>query len=73
MAHLNGAGWAIKSNDIHSAYCCSECHAWLDGGYVFGNENLFLLQRKNVRDFYHLQGMVKTQLILIEKELILLA
>ena len=32
-AHLGGAGMGTKASDIHIAYCCSDCHSWLDGGY----------------------------------------
>jgi hypothetical protein len=62
-AHLNGGGMAMKSHDIHSAYACSACHAWLDGGYV-------KTHTREQRDLCHLQGIVETQLKLLEKELI---
>lgn len=63
LAHLNGGGGGMKHSDIHGAYACSACHAWLDGGYVKNAS-------REDRDLYHLQAMVRTQLILIEKGLI---
>jgi hypothetical protein len=33
-AHLNGAGLALKHDDLFIADACHNCHAWLDGGYV---------------------------------------
>lgn len=64
LAHLNGAGMGMKANDIHGAYACSDCHAWLDGNYVYS------LHTREERDLYHLQGMVRTQAILIDLGLI---
>ncbi len=62
LCHKGGAGIAIKSNDIHSAYGCSSCHAVVDGAKSeFSQDEIKLM-------FY--DGMVRTQLILIEKELI---
>ncbi|MEE8207856.1 MAG: DUF1364 domain-containing protein, partial [Nitrosomonadaceae bacterium] len=64
LGHLGGAGMARKSNDIHSAYCCSDCHDVIDGRVKcldFTNTEIKLM-------FY--DGMVRTQLILIEKGLI---
>ena len=63
LAHLNGAGTGIKAHDIHGAYACSACHAWLDGGYVRTSD-------RETRDLYHLQGMVRTQLKLLALGLI---
>ena len=34
LAHINGAGMGMKHNDLHGAFSCSSCHAWLDGGYA---------------------------------------
>ena len=63
LAHLGGSGMALKSNDIHSAYCCSSCHDAIDGRIqtAWGYEQLVVW-------FY--DGMVRTQLILIDKGLI---
>jgi len=64
LAHLNGGGMGTKARDIHGAFCCSACHEWLDGGYV--QTGTF----RDTRDLYHLEGIVRTQRILIEQGLI---
>ena len=63
FAHIGGGGMGYKANDIHGAYCCSSCHDVLDGRVKHGytTEKLKL---------FHLEGMVRTQLILLEKGLI---
>ncbi len=62
LCHLGGAGWALKSDDIHSAYGCYECRQIIDGAKSeFSQDEIKLM-------FY--DGMVRTQLILIEKGLI---
>lgn len=64
LCHLGGAGWALKSNDIHSAYGCSKCHLVVDGAKSeFTRDEINLM-------FY--DGMVRTQLILIERGLIVI-
>jgi len=30
----DGKGMGLKAPDHHGCYGCSECHAWLDGGYA---------------------------------------
>lgn len=59
LCHLNGGGTGRKSNDLHAAWGCSDCHAWVDGGYA-------KLSTRELRDFYHLQGVIRTQEKLIE-------
>ena len=54
LAHLNGAGWGKKADNIHAAFACAACHAWLDGGYVKTHS-------RDQRDLAHLQGVVRTQ------------
>jgi len=63
LAPLNGGGAGMKHNDIHAAYCCSACHDVLDGRIrsTYSQDELKLM---------HLEGMVRTQLILIDKGLI---
>lgn len=63
LAHLNGAGMSRKNPDWQGAYCCAECHAWLDGGYAQDVTS-------EERDLLHLRGVIKTQEKLIEKGLI---
>jgi len=64
LAHVNGGGMGMKSNDIHGAFCCSSCHDILDG-------------RKPVREYtqddlklMHLEGVIRTQLIWISEGLL---
>jgi ribose 5-phosphate isomerase RpiB len=63
FAHLGGAGMAIKSNDIHGAYCCSSCHDALDGRVKteFNSDELQLM---------HYDGVKRTQIKLLNKGLI---
>lgn len=64
FAHIGGGGMGYKSNDIHGAYCCSSCHSALDGHAStigFWPYELKLA---------HYEGIVRTQLILLEKGLI---
>lgn len=58
LAHLNGAGMGIKSLDIHGAYSCSSCHAWLDGGYAKDYP-------REYRDLLHYQGIIRTQIMMV--------
>lgn len=53
----------MKSNDIHAAYGCSSCHDVIDGRIQteFSQDEIKVM-------FY--DGMVRTQLILIDKGLI---
>lgn len=64
LAHLNGAGAGTKAHDIHGAFSCSACHSWLDGGFAQAGHN------RDTRDLWHLQGVIRTQYILLEKGLI---
>lgn len=64
LAHLNGAGAGCKHSDHKAAYACSECHAWLDGGYVQQGYT------RDTRDLWHLEGVLRTQDRLIDKGLI---
>jgi hypothetical protein len=63
--HSGGAGWAYKSHDIHICYGCSDCHNFLDGGYV--NSNLMDIEQLMCE---FLRAMIETQSILIQKNLI---
>lgn len=64
LAHLNGGGMGMKASDHEAAYACSACHNWLDGGFAEAGYN------REVRDLWHLQAVIRTQRILIEKGLI---
>lgn len=63
LAHRNGAGMGCKADDREAAYACSDCHEWLDGGYVRHGADRF------ERDAYHGQAIFRTQQILIEQGL----
>ena len=54
---------ALKSHDILGAYGCSACHNAIDGRMRtdYTTDELKLM---------HLEGVARTQIILIEKELI---
>lgn len=58
-AHLNGAGMGIKALDIHIADACAACHHWLDIKYA--KDSI-----KAVRDLWHLQAIVRTQIRMVD-------
>lgn len=60
LAHLNGAGMALKAHDHEGAYTCSACHSWLDGGYA-------KTHTRAERDLWHLEGVIRTQRLLIDE------
>jgi hypothetical protein len=62
LAHLNVPGLNVKAPDIHGAWCCCMCHAWLDADWVIGNQ-----VGKDQRDLWHLQAVIRTQRVLIEE------
>ena len=63
FAHKGGGGMGMKSSDIHGAYCCSSCHDAIDGR-IKADALGFQVQI----DFY--EGIFRTQLILIDKGLL---
>jgi len=65
LAHLNGGGASMKNSNIHGAYCCAECHTWLDGGYVKTSDRV-------TRDLYHLEAVIRTQIIMIDDGILVL-
>jgi len=66
FAHKGGAGMGLKSNDIHGAYCCSDCHDAVDG-----RGKMDWKQKERIENSFY-EGIFRTQLILIEKGLIIL-
>lgn len=62
-AHLGGGGMGTKHNDMFIAYCCSDCHSVLDGHA----KSDFSADERKLR---HLEGIIRTQYILLEKGLI---
>ena len=67
LAHINsirlGHGTAIKANDMFGAYCCSSCHNACDG------RERSNWSRKELK-LFHLEGILETQLKLLQKGLI---
>jgi len=63
LAHLNGGGMGSKRLDIHGAYCCSACHDEIDGRTNSNKhpERMYL---------YHLEGVLRTQEIMLREGLI---
>ena len=58
-AHLNGAGMGKKSLNIHFAYACNICHDIVDGR----RQSIY---SKDYVELSHLQGVVRTQAIMVE-------
>lgn len=67
FAHLSGIrfkhGVGHKVSDYHGAYACSECHNAIDGR-IRTNHTRYQLK------LWHLEGVIETQLKLIEKGLL---
>ena len=63
LAHRNGAGMAIKHNDLIAAWCCSACHDYVDG-------RSYPQARSEIRDLYLADGIHRTQTMLLEMGLI---
>jgi len=57
LAHINGAGIGRKDNDLFGSFCCSDCHFYLDGGYVKNKVE----STREQRDLWHLQAVIRTQ------------
>jgi len=64
FAHIGGGGMGYKANDIHGSYCCSSCHDALDHRF---EEHPWSADQLKLA---HHEGIVRTQLILLEKGLI---
>lgn len=62
-AHISNGVMGKKAPDTQIAYACSKCHAAVDG-------HLKTIYKKHELYIFHLEGMVRTQLILLEKGLI---
>lgn len=59
--HLNGAGMGRKHSNIHIAYGCAACHDFVDGGWTRTDYS------KDEVDLLLLQGLIRTQIIMIEE------
>jgi hypothetical protein len=74
FAHLNGAGIGKKALDIHGAYACSDCHSWLDRQYAY-DENIEAhssMDRRYIRDLYHMDAVIRTQEIMFKEGILVL-
>ena len=63
LAHIGGAGMALKNNDLFGAFCCSSCHDAIDGRIKtsFTRDELSLM---------HYEGMKRTQEYWLSNEMI---
>ena len=59
LAHLNGAGLGIKHHDLHGAWCCSDCHDYVDGRSG--------KSKAKDREWLLLWGVIRTQQQLIKE------
>ena len=62
FAHINGAGMGRKHLSIHGAYACSACHDEVDRR----TQEIELA----MAHLYHLEGMVRTQILMVEAGLL---
>lgn len=54
LAHMNGAGMAMKSDDVFGAWCCSACHDLID----FRMTSVYSKEQIAV---WHYEGIIRTQ------------
>jgi Protein of unknown function (DUF1364) len=65
LAHLGGGGMGMKRNDMHAAFCCSDCHDVVDG-----RRNVYPDLHKSEIVIYFYQAIIRTQEIWLEEGLI---
>ncbi|MDN3390881.1 DUF1364 domain-containing protein [Pseudoalteromonas sp. APC 3691] len=66
LAHVGkGSGMGQKCDDIHATYACSACHDVIDRRVAQGSANELTI--------YAYEGMIRTQKLLLEQELIQVA
>ena len=65
LAHLPGGGMGRKQHDLLGAWACSSCHDVVDGRAA-------LPLPKELLDLMFLEGVIRTQAILLEEGLILI-
>jgi len=63
FAHLNGGGMGQKNEDLFGAYCCSTCHAALDG-------HMQVPMSYEEIQYKFLEAIIRTQKLLLEDGLI---
>lgn len=67
FAHIGeGGGMGSKVDDIHGAYCCSDCHKEIDS-------QTMRMKDRNLVELYSWHGVQRTQGILVNKNLIKVA
>lgn len=67
LCHLPGGGMGTKSEDIHGAYGCSDCHDFVDGRNPGPRGMEWIMKRRKLA---LLEGMVRTQSIMLKEGLI---
>lgn len=70
LAHLNGAGMGMKHADIHGAYACSSCHDVIDGRRIINTGNGLSKYAGYELKKMHLEGVIRTQQIMIKEGLL---
>jgi hypothetical protein len=60
LAHLNGGGMGRKHEDLFGAWACDRCHSLVDGR---DDSVVSFMTRK----LWHLEGMMRTQQILLSE------
>ena len=65
FAHIGGGGMGMKQSSNEGSYCCSSCHDAID-------YRLKTNHSTNELKLWHLEGVLRTQKLLIEKGLIVL-
>ena len=63
LCHLPGGGMGAKRHDIHGAYGCSSCHDEID-------RRTRILPNRSQVEQYHLEGVIRTQEIMLREGLI---
>lgn len=63
LAHDNGEGGALRAPDYQGAYACYECHMAVDG-------HLKTDYPSNILRLWHLEGIMRTQRMLVEQGLL---
>ena len=73
LAHLNGSGMSMKQLDIHGAYACSDCHDAVDFRVRYDTlrAGAPLYMREEIERF-HLDGVIRTQKLMVANGILLL-
>lgn len=70
LAHVGkGSGMGQKCDDIHATYACSACHDVIDNRTTLGDPRYNRIYAR----IYAYKGMIRTQKLLLEQELIQVA